>query len=1202
MYNISMTSYQEALKTLNAAQRRAVETIDGPVLVIAGPGTGKTQLLTTRIAHILATTDTLPQNILCLTFTDSAAQTMQERLSGLIGQAAYDVTISTYHAFGSDIIRRFPDYFADEANLQPADDLTIDRIFREIIQSLPFSNQLKRSEAYLGDIKTLVSDAKRALLTPGALRKTANENLDFIKRANPLIRQHLGGVVRIDKKSIPLFAELYKELAERETLLLSANTSKHKESGENTSAENATTDASSNKPSKTLSQLFLDSLEEAVAEAEESGKTKSLTAWKNTWLAKDEDGRFIADGVRANQKLLAAADVYEQYLLELKARGLFDYDDMILRAVHALETNADLRYTLQEQYLYILLDEFQDTNEAQLRIVQLLTDNPVNEGRPNVLAVGDDDQAIYAFQGADYSHMLKFNQLYRDVAAIPLTENYRSHPDVLHTAHGIAEQIEERLHHHFPAIEKSLIARAKNLPQKAIIERREAQSDVMQYAWVTRRISELIEQGIEPEEIAVLAPKHRHLEPLVPFLAQENIPVRYEKRDDVLDDQAINQLLRMSELVLALKRGEHHQASALWPIVLSFGFWELPTSTIWRLSWQTASHRQDWTTELLKDENLRPIALFFIRLSQIASNETLETMMDYLIGTYPLNLKEPGYEKYKSPYYEHYFGELESEIKEERGAAATEVNSQDLSQVGLSPQQNLEPGNKDHTNEQSTKSKATNSSNLQSSNSETSSKESKLSADFWSLLTNLTVLRARLREYRADGEERLTLEHFVDFVRAHRDAEIKILNTSPYASGTNAVQLMTAYKAKGMEFKVVFLLAVNDEAWGGKARTQSTRISLPPNLQYIRYAGATEDERLRLFYVAITRAKHQLYLVNFAQNYAGKTMTRLKYLEEHADDSGNIISPLLPKTEQKILPAEDDTPQPTTELAAYWQQRHETALGNPDMRALLQDKLRTFRLSATHISDFVDFVHCGPQTFFLLKILRFPQAPRPELQFGNAIHETLEWIHIINKQSGQIPNEQAAHKAFSERLQAQRMNEHDYKLYLERGKDALNAYLGQRAHTISPENVVEYNFRNEGVLIGQAHLGGKIDKLIVDKNSREITIVDYKTGRSRQKWAREISLHKNRQQLYFYKALVEGSHTFSGYKVTGAYLEFVEPDENGRIQELHLPLDEDEYQRNRKLTESVWQRIVALDLPDTSGYTQDLKGIEQFESDLTSEE
>src|SRR4029079_4924855 len=115
------------------------------------------------------------------------------------------------------------------------------------------------------------------------------------------------------------------------------------------------------------------------------------------------------------------------------------------------------------------------------------------------------------------------------------------------------------------------------------------------------------------------------------------------------------------------------------------------------------------------------------------------------------------------------------------------------------------------------------------------------------------------------------------------------------------------------------------------------------------------------------------------------------------------------------------------------------------------------------------------------------------------------------------------------------------------GNEALKAYLSQRKATITPDNVVEYNFKNEGVFIGDPRLGGKIDKLIIDKSAKEITIVDYKTGKPHANWAREPKLHKYRHQLYFYKALVEGSHTFAGYKVVDAYLEFVEPDETGTI-------------------------------------------------------
>src|SRR5690348_9757262 len=104
--------FKEVYASLNAAQKEAVDNVDGPLLVIAGPGTGKTQLLSARVANILRKTDTLPSNILCLTFTESGALNMRERLTRFIGPDAYDVQIGTYHAFGGDLIRRYPEYFA----------------------------------------------------------------------------------------------------------------------------------------------------------------------------------------------------------------------------------------------------------------------------------------------------------------------------------------------------------------------------------------------------------------------------------------------------------------------------------------------------------------------------------------------------------------------------------------------------------------------------------------------------------------------------------------------------------------------------------------------------------------------------------------------------------------------------------------------------------------------------------------------------------------------------------------------------------------------------------------------------------------------------------------------------------------------------------------------------------------------------------
>jgi DNA helicase-2/ATP-dependent DNA helicase PcrA len=1106
-----MGSYKSALAGLNAAQKLAVTTTDGPVLVIAGPGTGKTQLLTTRIAHILTTTDTLPENILCLTFTESAAQNMRERLSSMIGQAAYNITISTYHAFGSDLIRRFPDHFTEMGELQPIDDLGIDTVFRDIISRLPYGNPLKFAEMYLNDIKSFVSDAKRSLLTPGDIQIIARENLGFIEKSQPIVHEQLAGLTRITAKSLSLFENLERALSPLSY-------------------------ASTLPQAAPLSSVLLTELREAIEIAQESGKTMSLTKWKNNWLAKDNEGSFVVDGQKTNEKLLATADVYAQYIDALAAQNLFDYDDMILRAVRGLQNNDDLRFTLQEQYQYILLDEFQDTNGAQLRLVELLTDNPVWEGRPNVLAVGDDDQAIYAFQGADYSHMLQFQRLYRDVLLVPLTKNYRSHADVLHTARGIAEQIEERLHHHFPQIEKTLEAANPNIPKTAVIERREAKSEVSQFAWTAKKIRGLIDGGVPANEIAVLAPQHKYLEPLVPYLQKEGVLVRYEKRENILDDAALNQLLRMSELCLRLHEGSFAAANALWAEVLSFAFWKLPTSLIWKLSWQASDDDDNWTEAVLAYDELKPIALFFMRLSQLCETETMETILDYLVGIAPLDLQEPGHEQYTSPFYSHYFEGMS-----------------DIENVG----------------------------------------------SFWDLLTNLTVLRARLRDYKRGEPEPLKLKDFIAFVEAHRTANIKILNTSPYQEAENAVTLMTAFKAKGMEFGSVFVLAANDEAWGAKTRSQGSRLGLPANMLFMRYAGATNDERLRLFYVALTRAKTQLYILNYISNFTGKAMTRLRYLDEVFED-GAVQSPLLPKSMQTVLPAEGESQldETTSELATYWQQRHTHALTSEDVRALLRSRLDLFQLSPTHVAAFIDLEHAGPSYFFMNTILRFPKAPTPNGQFGNAMHETLEWIHIQNKQQGSVPNLKAVLATFEFRLKAKRLSEQDTNQMLERGRIALQAYLSQRMHTIAATNEAEYNFRREGVFLGKAHLSGKIDKLIIDKQAKTIAIIDYKTGSSHKRWEHTVKLHKYKQQLYLYKALIEHSRKFSGYTVTDAYLEFIEPDDEGLINELHVSFDEQEYAQIKQLARAVWDKIQTIDIPDVSGYDTTIKGVELFEQYL----
>lgn len=1118
-----MGKYHEALRGLNAAQKDAVTTIEGPVLVIAGPGTGKTQLLSVRVAHILQKTDTLPQNILCLTFTENGAENMRERLTRFIGQDAYGVGIGTYHSFGGDLIRRFPEAFAETRLQTPADELTKRQIFKEIVEGLSYTNPLKQMRHHLGDLMSTISEVKRALLDADSLRAIAAENMAFIIAANDDVLEVFAGQSRLPSsavKAIPLFTSLHEALTTHEL------------------------QAQAHPAFGSLAALATSELAKALAEAENINKSTPLTAWKNNWLAKDDTDRFIFDGTLVNQRIEALADVFEKYQAALALEGWYDFDDMILRAVQALEQNPEIRYSLQEKYLYILLDEFQDTNAAQLKLVQLLSDSPAHEGRPNVLAVGDDDQAIYAFQGAQYSNMLDFYRMYCDVKVVNLTQNYRSSADILHTARNISLQIEARLEKHFDQMSKELVAANPNIPNKADIRRHEFQSDVAQYDWIANEIQRLIQEGIDPSEIAVLAPKHRQLEPLVPYLAERAVPIRYEKRENILQAPVVRQLITMSHLVLALQKQEWTKADSLWPEILSFDFWNIPTSEIWKLSWRVSDsygeNRLTWTEALLESEKpfLQAPGLLFTALAGRAKGESCELMLDYLIGSEPVTTHEPDKPTVRSPLRSHYVGP-----------------------------------------------------DVQQKNPEL----------FYDTVSHLTVLRARLRDHAAVLPEALTLQDFTNYIDMFDAAEERMLNTSPYNQQANAVQLMTVFKAKGLEFKHVFMPSLQDDVWGSSSRGNSNKFTLPANLSPIRHAGANDDERLRLLFVAVTRAKFGLHLTSFTKTYSGKGTKRLQYLNEQQQDDSTFRTLVLPTHSQEVI-SNDHTAPTLDSLEMNWRQRHVEHASDSDLRAVLASRLSKYQLSPTHLTCFIDLEYGGPQQFFFNYLLRFPQAPTIDSQFGNAIHSSLEWMqHQLNIKET-LPTEEAVLEFFTTKLHSYRLPADQLPILQERGQKALQAFLKQRVHIFKSTDKAEYSFKREGVFVGDVHMAGNIDRIEVNHATKEITVVDYKTGKSYSKWmASDMRLHKYTLQLYCYKLLIEGSHAFKGYTVTEGRLEFVEPDYTNTVHSLSLTFRDDQVQFTKKLLQGMWQRVQDLDWPDISAYSQTLTGIKQFEADLTSE-
>lgn len=1107
--------FKKNYQQLNAAQKQAVDTVDGPVLVIAGPGTGKTQLLGMRVANILNKTDTLPQNVLCLTFTESGAANMRERLGRFIGQEAYNVTISTYHAFGGDLIRRFPEYFGDVYLESPVDDLTKYQILEAIVGELGYDNPLKQTRWHLHDLISTISEVKRALLTSRDLERIAAENSEFITYASQRVALALDGFTRMPgkyDKAAPVFEKILYELRP----LIPE---------EPVSAQFGS-----------LAAVAVRDLATALQEAFEANSSKPLTAWKNEWLAKDADNRFIMDGEPKNRRIAALADVFASYQAALEERRLYDFDDMIIRSIQALERHDDLRFTLQEQYLYLLLDEFQDTNAAQLKLIELLTNNPASEGRPNVMAVGDDDQAIYAFQGAQYSNMLDFYHMYQGVKVINLTENYRSHRDVLHTAEQIAAQIDARLHHHFEGSSKVLSAENRALTE-ANLDRHEFLSEVAEYNWIATQVAALIKKGTSPSEIAVLAPKHKQLEPLVAYLNAQNIPVRYEKRENILETSVVRQLLTMAKLVLALGRGDTKTADSLWPEVLSYDFWQLPLAYIWQFSWKVrdAGREQGWSQHLLDDAHLREPAQLLIALSMKAASESLETMLDYLIGSQELDVHAIDGSVLQSPLRSFY--------------TSQRIRSTHPEQL-------------------------------------------------YETLSHLTVLRARLRDYQQSTDSVLMLQDLVEFVQMYEAAGQGIINTSPYAQAAEAVQLMTVFKAKGLEFQHVFLPHALNDVWGDTSRARSNRISLPANLAPIRPAGTSPNERLRILFVALTRAKTGLHITSHTTKYSGKATKRLKYLNEQEQPEGGHRALSLPEHAQTVHRSDQAGAPALETLEQHWHARHLAGINQVQLRDLLDERLKKYQLSPTHLGDFIDLEHCGPEEFFLRTILCFPGATTPELAFGSATHQTLEWLQHQYDQQGTLPAQPAIDEHFSDRIARYRLADNETKRLIQRGHTALRRYLAVRSDIFTRKAQVEKSFRFEGVFVGEAHLAGAIDRMEIDEKTKTITVVDYKTGRSTARWAKTLKLHKYAQQLYCYKILIEHSRTYKNYTVNAGRIEFIEPDESGAIHALDLTFKPEEVEHTQQLLQAVWQRICNLNMPDISGYEVGIASVLQFEQDI----
>lgn len=442
---------------LNEQQMQAVETIDGPVMVVAGPGTGKTQVLAARIARILEKTDTAPHAILALTFTEAAAKNLRERVVRLVGHEGYYVHIATFHSFCSRVIVENPEYFSTSAKNSSVSQLEQHLIIESILLSGNFVaiKPLNSPLHYLKECLHQISVLKRENITPARFAE----------------------IVRVQ-------------------------------------------------------------VEEFKSEEETYSKSEKVKRLKNI------------------DKLSELLRVYELYEEALRDRGVYDYDDMIRSVVEAFLNHDSLLRDYQEQFLYFMIDEYQDTNNAQNKIIELLAAWWTEDA--NVFVVGDPHQSIYRFQGASLENMLSFVTQYPNATIITLEQGYRCPQEIYDAAHTlISHNSIEKNHNNariLAAVSKKIVSVQTKSHQKKI-ELYRAPTAHHQVLYIAAEIKRLLNNSVNPNDIAVIYRNRADVIELEEILQKRSLPYTVIGSKNILDDEYIRQLIVVMQVIVELRDG-----------------------------------------------------------------------------------------------------------------------------------------------------------------------------------------------------------------------------------------------------------------------------------------------------------------------------------------------------------------------------------------------------------------------------------------------------------------------------------------------------------------------------------------------------------------------------------------------------------------------------------------------------------------------
>ena len=590
------------LQELNDKQKEAVNYTKGPLLIIAGAGSGKTKVLTTKVAHLIRNENINPENILAITFTNKAAKEMKSRIINLVGMVGYDMQISTFHSFGLSIIKKHYDKLGLNKNFTILDSEDTLTLIKNILKDMNCEENPK-------GIRNIISNNKNALIDAYQYERFVNTEYDKI-----------------------------------------------------------------------------------------------------------------------------VLEVYQKYTDRLKINNSVDFDDLLMLPIVLFKNNKDILEIYQEKFKYILIDEYQDTNEAQYLLTKMIASK-----YKNICVVGDDSQSIYSWRGSNYKNILNFEKDYPDCKTILLEQNYRSTKTIIEASNSL--------------IKHNINRKDKNLwtdnEDGLKIEYHEALDQKDEAYYIVKEVNKLLDHNIKLSDIAILYRTNAQSRSLEDELLLSNIPykvvgsVYFYNRKEIKDLMAYLKLIYNPNDDVSLNR-----------II------NVPKRKIGKA-----------TLDKLKEK----------------ANKLNSSLYDAIDEGKELEFKN-----------------LIESLRKKDDLTLTNFIEEVLDKTGL-----IKELEDEKTIEAETR------------------------------IENLNEFKSIAYQF----EEKygiISLEDFLSEVSLVSDLE-------EYKENDNAITLMTIHLAKGLEFKNVFIVGMEE--------------SIFPHFNSFGNDEQLEEER-RLCYVAITRAKERLWLVN----------------------------------------------------------------------------------------------------------------------------------------------------------------------------------------------------------------------------------------------------------------------------------------------------------------------------------------------------